>query len=234
MARRGDRPERDRREELPADVEVCVEPAPEAVKALARHIRGTGRAYAMADVARMILQARDRYQLRFRKSQGEGESEPFYRCDADGSLWLTRDEAVAHVLRSPVLKQFYSVEEIEVDPPKGNFGVIAVCGMSGKTLGPPNHHEYPLNVARLHRERFSGMSLERYKSRIEMHRDEETLEKWKAEVSRKRVYRVGPADEEDSAEPAGEEGEPEEEAESPATNEGEGQPGCRARRCGRG
>jgi len=225
------------------NVGVVVEPTPEAVKALASHICSTGRAYALADVARMVLQARDRYQLVFRiqqpdqrdprkQSAGKGPAaggpSEFFHGEDDGSLWLSRDEAVAHVLRSPVLKQYYTAEEIEVEPPKGNFSVIAVCGMSGTILGPPNHHEYQTSLARLHRERFSGMSFERFKSRIEMHRDEETLEKWKNQVSRKRIYRVGPTIEEDTNEteeesaPESSEKEPgESAAESPAPEETE-------------
>jgi len=81
-----------------------------------------------------------------------------------------------------------------VEPPAGNFSVIAVCGMSGVILGPPNHHEYQRNIARLHRERFSDMPIERYKSRIRMESGAEILEKWKEQVSCVRQYRVRSSD----------------------------------------
>jgi hypothetical protein len=66
--------------------------------------------------------------------------------------------------------------------------------MSGVVLGPPNHHEYQRNIARLHRERFSDMPLERFKSRIRMESGEEILEKWREQVSRVRQYRIKPDD----------------------------------------
>jgi hypothetical protein len=174
----------------PAGVSLTIEPAPSAIAALAQHIRSTGRTYALADLAKMILLARDRFQARF---QSDAPAErPLFFCPADQSLWISKEEAISHVMRGPTLQRYYQVEDVTVDPPKGNFTVVAVCGLSGRILGPPNHHEYSLNVVRLHRERFSDMSLERYKSRIEMRRDEETIEKWKAEISTRRQYRIRP------------------------------------------
>ncbi|MCB1063048.1 MAG: hypothetical protein KDN20_09030 [Verrucomicrobiae bacterium] len=138
----------------------------------------------------MVLGSRDRYQIRFRTESPE--KSPLHFCPADQSLWLSREDAVAHLLRSPVLNRYYDIKEVSVEPPTGNFAVVAVCGFSGTILGPPNHHEYSMNVARLHRERFSDMSLDRYKARIEMRRDEETIEKWKTELSTQRQYEVRP------------------------------------------
>lgn len=186
----GDRRFRVEDECPPSDVTVSVEPSAESVAALARHIRGTGRTYALVDLAKMILQGRERYQLRFR---AESPAErPLYFCGADDSLWLSRDEALAHVLKGPALDRYYRIEDVPIDPPKGNFTVVAVCGLSGVVLGPPNHHDYTIRVVRLHKERFSDMPFERYKSRIEMHRDEESIAKWKAEASVQRQYRARP------------------------------------------
>jgi hypothetical protein len=125
--------------------------------------------------------------------ENKPEAAKLVRCKIDGSLWLTRDEAVRHVLSSPeLLGEFYIVEEVSVDPPKGNFSSIAVCGMGGTLLGPPNHHEYQTNLAKLHRERFSNMSFERFKQRVMMKNDEETIEAWKDSVSVAKHYRVKP------------------------------------------
>ena len=185
-----DRRQRPQEEPLPEGITLSVEPDPHAAAALAKHIKSSGRTYALADLARMVLSARERYRIRFRTESKE--KSPLYLCKDDKSVWLNRDEALSHVLRSSALKRFYEVEEVAVEPPKGNFSVVAVCGFTGQILGPPNHHEYQTNVARLHRERFANMSLDRYRSRIEMKRDEETIEKWKELVSTRRQYRVRP------------------------------------------
>lgn len=193
-----------RAEDIVPQVDFVVEPTVEAVKALAKHIRSTNRAYAMAEVAQMVLASADRYRVIFRaksqkreqaKENAHRDNRPttfkMVRCKTDGSVWLSREEAVAHFLNTPeLLKEFYEVEVVETEAPKGNFSVIAVCGLSGTILGPPNHHEYQQNIASLHRERFGNMPLEKFKSRIEMRRDEETIEQWKEQKSTSKHYRV--------------------------------------------
>ena len=190
--RHDDRDSRPRELPLPQNVSVGLEPSPLAIAALTKHIRSTGRAYALADLAKMVLGSRERYQLRFRRDPSEKDSASLFFAPTDQSLWLTREEAIAHLLHSKLLNRFYEIEEVSVEPPKGNFSVVAVCGFTGHILGPPNHHEYSRNVARIHRERFSDMPLDRYKSRIEMSREEEVIEKWKADVSTRRQFRPRP------------------------------------------
>jgi len=181
-----DRPEKKEEDPPAAGVTVSIEPTDAAVAGLIRHIRDSLRAFPVADLAKMVLRGRDRYQLRFRS---EENGPALHRCRDDGSLWLDRDEAVNHVLNGPLVENYYRVEEVDVGAPSGNFNAVAVCGLSGVMLGPPNHHEYQRKVARLHAERFSHMAFERYKSRIVMEHDEETIERWKAEVGRVEHYR---------------------------------------------
>lgn len=166
-----------------------IEPSGPAVEGLVRHIRETFRSFPVGDLAKLLLEARERYRVRF----SAAEPVRLHTCVVDGSLWLSREEAISHLLSGPALEAYYVAEDIAVEAPAGNFGVIAVCGMSGTILGPPNHHEYQRNVVRLHRERFSDMPLERFKSRIRMESGEEILEKWREQVSRVRQYRVKPA-----------------------------------------
>ncbi len=109
--------------------------------------------------------------------------EELFQCVADNSLWLSRDEAIRHLLNSPTLTKYYRTETVASEAPKGNFTSIAVCGFSGTLLGPPNHHDFQRNVARLHRERFSDMPLERFKSRIRTEKDPELLQKWQEKQS---------------------------------------------------
>lgn len=188
---RGDRRGGNQRSRPPEEkpfmgVNASVEPTRAAVVGLAKLIRQSLRAYPLADLAKVILRERDRYQVRFRSEEGGPH---LYSCKTDGSLWVSRDEAVSHLLNSKTIESFYEVEIVETEAPAGNFSVVAVCGMSGKVLGPPNHHEYQASVARLHAERFSNMPIERFKSRITMESGEEVIEKWKKQFSRTKHYR---------------------------------------------
>ena len=212
--RRG-RDDRPRYEPLKG-VKTKFEPTEAAVKGLSKHIRETLRAFPIADLAKMILKGRDRYQVRF---EADENGPQLFQCKDDGSVWLTREEAISHLLAEGALEKFYDVDEVDIGAPSGNFAQIAVCGMSGTLLGPPNHHEYQRNVMRLHAEKFSNMSLERFKSCIEMQSDEEVIEKWKESVSKQKQYRLKsdkPAEEEkvetvSAEEPVAEEAAPSEE-----------------------
>jgi hypothetical protein len=172
--------------EIPKDVQITIFPEDKAVDALAAHVRQTGHAFSMFDAARLVLAGGDRFMVRFRCA--EERATGFYHVPADGSLFLSRDEALAHVLRSAALDEFYRVEEIELEAPKGEFASVAVCGMSGEIIAPPSHHSYQTGVIRLHRERFSNMSIEDFKRRIRVEANPELVTKWKENMSKGRRW----------------------------------------------
>ncbi|MCB1279009.1 hypothetical protein [Prosthecobacter sp.] len=172
--------------EIPKDVQITIFPEDKAVDALAAHVRQTGHAFSMFDAARLVLAGGDRFMVRFRCA--EERATGLYHVPADGSLFLTRDEALAHVLHSAALDEFYRVEEIELEAPKGEFASVAVCGMSGELIGPPSHHSYQTGVIRLHRERFSNMSIDDFKRRIRVEANPELVAKWKENMSKGRRW----------------------------------------------
>ena len=163
--------------DLPKDIQVTVHPEDKSLDALSAHIRSTGHAFSLFDIARAVLAGGERFGVRFLCSNER--SQPLYHVQADGSLFLNREEAARHILSSPALETWYRVEEIELEEPKGNFPSVAVCGFSGELLGPASHHSFQTAVIRLHRERFSHLPLEDYKRRIRTESDPELVQKWK-------------------------------------------------------
>lgn len=162
---------------LPTDIVVTLEPEEKTVAALAAHIRATGRAFSMFDASRVALESGDRFRLRI--ACAAERPAPLIQAPEDGSLFLTREEALLHILHSKVLEAYYKPEEIELEEPKGEFRSVAVCGMSGELLGPPNHHSYQTALLRLHRERFADVPLEVYKHRVRVEHDPDLVAKWK-------------------------------------------------------
>ncbi|MCE2694422.1 MAG: hypothetical protein LW645_09165 [Verrucomicrobiaceae bacterium] len=81
--------------EIPKDVQITIFPEDKAVDALAAHVRQTGHAFSMFDASRLVLAGGDRFMVRFRCA--EERPSGFYHVPADGSLFLTRDEALNHV-----------------------------------------------------------------------------------------------------------------------------------------
>jgi len=113
--------------------------------------------------------------------------QPLFLCALDDTLWLSEDEAVAHILQKH-FGTFYQAERTATEPPKGKYTFVAQCGMSGIVLGPPNHHDYQNQLRKLHTERFSRMPFEMYKSRVKIVRDEAVVKKWVEDQSWKTEY----------------------------------------------
>ncbi len=193
---RGPRPEfrqgepRERRAPLPLpEVEASLRPDDKGVESLARQIKMTGRAYPLFDIAQMILQKPERHLVQFGiKKNAEGKPvQPLFVCALDDTLWLSEDEAVAHVLKKH-FTTFYQAERTATEPPKGKYTFVAQCSLSGVILGPPNHHDYQNQLRKLHSERFARMPFEDYKSRVRIVRDEEVVKKWVDDQSWKTEY----------------------------------------------
>jgi hypothetical protein len=157
-------------------------PEPHGVEGIARQMKADFKAYPLFDLAWLVLERPDRYRVEFKRASETGSS--LFQLKIDGSLWLSEREALAHVM-SRHLEKFYRRERVTVDPPKGSFPCVAVCGMSGVLLGPPNYHDYQLKILKLHGERFANMPFEAFKSRIRMEREESLIQKWKDELSSK-------------------------------------------------
>jgi hypothetical protein len=190
---RGPRPGQPReRREPPAplpEINLALVPEEKGVESLARQIKMTGRAYPLFDIAQMILQKPERHTVNFsvRKNPEGQPIQPLFVCALDDTLWLSENEAVAHVLRKH-FATFYLAERTATEPPKGKYTFVAQCGMSGVVLGPPNYHDYQNQLRKLHAERFSRMPFEVYKSRVKIVRDEEVVKKWVDDQSWKTEY----------------------------------------------
>ncbi len=171
------------------EIDLSLRPDDKGVESLARQIKMTGRAYPLFDIAQMILQKPERHAVLFStKKNAEGKPiQPLWVCALDDTLWLSEDEAVAHVLRKH-FTTFYQAERTATEPPKGKYTFVAQCGVSGVILGPPNHHDYQTQLRKLHNERFSRMPFEEYKSRVRIVRDEEVVKKWVDDQSWKTQY----------------------------------------------
>jgi hypothetical protein len=157
-----------------------------AVETVVQQVRLTGKTFSLFDIARILLRNPASFTIDLTSAPKQPEG-PFYVVDDDRSVWLSREAAVRHLLRKK-RDELYRSETVETEPPKGNFPVVAVCGMSGILLGPPNHHDFERRLRDLHRERFSRMDFETLRSRLKMERDPAVIEKWRSEASKTVEY----------------------------------------------
>ena len=181
-----------RRDERPAPppnpfpwLRIAFTATPSAVETVVKQVRQTGKTYSLFDIARILLRNPASYTLDLTSAPKQEEG-PFHVTE-DGSVWLTRENAARHLLRTR-LEDFYRAETVDVEAPKGNFTSIGVCGMSGTLLGPTNLHDFEPRLRELHRERFSRLDFETFRSRVKMERDPEVIEKWRAAASKATHY----------------------------------------------
>jgi hypothetical protein len=166
------------------EITVTFLPDENGVESLARQIKVTGRAYPLFQIAQIVLVKPERYavQLGVKKNADGTVKQPLFACALDDTPWLSEAEAVAHVLKVH-FATFYQAERTAIEPPKGKYTFVAQCGMSGKILGPPNHHDYQNQLRKLHAERFSRMPFDAFKARVKIVKDEEVVKKWVEEQS---------------------------------------------------
>jgi len=173
---------------LPAEgVRVTLMPDAQAVHLIGKEVHQVARVYPLYDVAKILLAERGRCRALFETPEPHV---PLFRGKLDESLFLTRDEAMNHLWQSALKEQFIEEETIEVDPPAGNFQLVAKCGLTGLWLGPPNFHAYQVNLRRIHRECFPDMPFEFYSSRVRTERGEEAVNAWLATMTTKTRWRI--------------------------------------------
>lgn len=178
-----------RPEEAPpaAGVRVTLVPDAEAVHLIGKEIHQVARVYPLFDVAQILLAERGRCRALFEAAEA---APPLLRGKLDDSVFLNREDATRHLWQSDLRAQFIDEETIEVDPPHGNFQLVAKCGLTGLWLGPPNFHTYLTNLRRIHRECFPDMPFEAYSARVRTERGEEAVNAWLETMKKKTRWRI--------------------------------------------
>ncbi len=185
--RREDRPPREFVK--PLDVDVRILPGQKQLGEFIRRIQSAPfMAYPLKQLAYFFLEHLEACVLRIAPKKGAAEPVVFHQCKACGAVAFSEEELMAHVVAAH-LGDYYVREEVECEAPKGAFTCVAKCGLSGELLGPPNLHGYDARVREMVRTRFPNMSEEAYRARIEMVRDAEAVEAWRASATKKTIYR---------------------------------------------
>ena len=154
------------------NVDVLFVPNEAVLVALIDTVKQSRRAFALFDLAKLVLNKPERHNVKFVPKDGE-----LYCALLAGGVFLSREEAIRHTLRQGVDKVF-SRQEKPIDPPKGNFQFVNRCGLTGEWLGPPNYHEYQARLVRHHQQRFAHMPFDRFKSSVETVHDPEAVKAW--------------------------------------------------------
>lgn len=191
------RGETDRRRQTPAVFEPTVStdlyPQDEAFDALVKRLRASARTYQLFDIAHLLLEKPERYMLVVsprQASQSAEQKKPLLYYSVPQHLpFESEEEAIDYVLKEHI-DLFFDVEEIEVDPPTGNFLMVNRCTLTGELLGPPNYHRYQEFVQRHYATRINGMTFEHFQSKIQGSREQADIDAWLESMKKAVRYTV--------------------------------------------
>ncbi len=170
--------------------EVLFYPDDAAFRALLKAIRTSCRTYELFEVALLILQKPERFVVVMKAlPRADGVPAQIYISQPDHLPFESEDEAVSHVFDKH-LDQFLTIEEIEVEPPKGSFVGVSRCGITGELLAPPNYHRYQQILREHHGRRLSRMPFERFSSRVELVKEPEQLAAWLEKMKKTTRYKL--------------------------------------------
>lgn len=151
--------------------------------ALAKAMRSSSRTYELFEIAKVIIGKNDRFLAVVqrkdagRPAEGEaGKPRGFFLSTPDGVPFDSEEAALDHLMKEH-LATFFDTEEVEVEPPTGNFQVINRCPVTGELLGPPNYHLYN-QILQQHHAAHIKQPLDVYRTRIETVRDPEVVAQW--------------------------------------------------------
>lgn len=177
-----------------AGIESSIMPVEAGVDNLAKEIAAAGRTYSVFELARVVLGARERFHIIFKKKSAESnegvEGPDLYQCKLDSAIFLTKEECLNHAAGAEWMETLYKSDEVEGEAPSGNFQTIAKCGFSGELIGPTNFHGYQDRVQELHSTKFSNMTLEQYKHKIVTESGDEIVELWKESMKKRTIYKL--------------------------------------------
>ena len=146
--------------------------------ALLRAMCESYKTYQLFDIAKLILLKEKLFVIAVEGYQKEGEPPSLlYRSQIDGLPFLEESGAIAHVI-SRFITNFFDIEPVQVDPPKGNFQVVNRSKISGKIIGSPNFHRYPQLLEQHYLSDGGKVSFETFEQEIEAVRDPATIQEW--------------------------------------------------------
>jgi len=169
-------------------VDVAFYPEDRAFELLESTLRTSGRTYELFHIAHLILEKPERLvAVLRRRPEANGEVRPLYLSLLDGLPFETEEETLGYILRHH-LDEFFTVEKVELEPPKGKFSCVHRCGITRKLLAAPNDHRYRELLREHFQNEIHGISYEDFAARIETTREEADIQAWIEQMSHGEVY----------------------------------------------
>lgn len=169
-------------------LEISILPNQQHLFSLVRQVHRSRRAYPMIDLAAILVKDVEACRVRFEVRKREADFRLFH-CKSSGFVGADEAGVMRHAV-SAQLEELFEVVVEEAEPPSGQFPGVSRCTKTGTVIGPPNHHSYGEALEAWHQAHFGDHPIDVCKAWLEMVRDEEVVEEWKASFSKRERYRL--------------------------------------------
>ena len=188
---RGQRDSRDRQAyKFEASFDVKIYPQDDTFDTLIKSLKNNCKTYQLFEITRVILEKPERFVVLVSRIKNEDSSgKLIYFCPKDNLPFDTEDEAIEYYIDS-YADDFFDVEEVEVDPPSGNFSIVFRCPFTGKLIAPPNFHRFQELLKMHHNKAINNLSLEEYQSKLESVNDEGVINEWLQSMKKVKRYNL--------------------------------------------
>ncbi len=177
----------------PYFVATCY-PEDTGFAAIVKAVRASCRTFQLFEITKAVLEKNDRFVVVLQRTrpaaaegQAAGKPEPLYMSLPDHLPFDTEDAAIQHALGTN-LGAFFETQDVEIDPPKGNFPIINKCGITGELLGPPNYHRYQQILQQHYATKIKGMSFDRFRDSVVSVREPEVAAAWLEKMKKATRY----------------------------------------------
>ena len=100
--------------------DVKIYPQDETFERLIKQLKGNFKTYQLFEITRLILEKSDRFVCLINRKKNTDEPEQPIFYSEDNLPFDTEEEAVNHFCEH-YLENFFDIETVEVEPPKGNL-----------------------------------------------------------------------------------------------------------------
>lgn len=157
---------------------VSFYPEDNSFATIIKAMRSNHLTYELFEVSKIFLDKSDRFIASITcKPQGDEKAPKVFVSVPDGMPFPTEEDAISHAVAHSI-ETFFTVEEVEVEAPTGNFPFVNRCSITKVLLGPPNYHKYEQALRNHHSTRLSHLPFEKVQSAVETVREEEAINEW--------------------------------------------------------
>ncbi len=158
--------------------DITFYPDDTCFSAIIKAMRSNHLTYELFHVAKLFMEKPDRFIASVtRRAEAGQKPDKVYVCAVDNVPFATEEEAILHAVKNHT-DTFFTVEEIEIEPPTGSFPYVNRCPFTKVLLGPPNYHKYQDILRHHHRTRLPNMPFERLQGAVETVREPEVVAEW--------------------------------------------------------